>query len=89
MAQIIRSALVLGLGKVGHLVARLLHETGFEVTGADAGEFGGGPFRTARLDVTDRGALDTAMGSHDCVISYLPYRFNIDVARAAAENRVH
>lgn len=35
MTKHINSVLVLGLGKVGHLVARLLHETGFAVTGAD------------------------------------------------------
>ncbi len=31
----INSILVLGLGKVGSLVAYMLHETGFKVTGAD------------------------------------------------------
>jgi len=35
---------VLGLGKVGSLVATLLHETGFTVTGADMNEQVGMPF---------------------------------------------
>ena len=32
-----RKVAVLGLGKVGHLAAELLAESGFEVTGIDAG----------------------------------------------------
>jgi len=35
MSAKIQSVFVLGLGKVGSLVGTLLHETGFEVTGAD------------------------------------------------------
>jgi phosphoglycerate dehydrogenase-like enzyme len=35
MNKCINSVLVLGLGKVGYLVALRLHETGFKVKGAD------------------------------------------------------
>ena len=35
MSTRIQSVIVLGLGKVGFLVAELLHLTGFKVTGAD------------------------------------------------------
>ena len=38
MGHNINSVLVSGLGKVGALVARLLHENGYQVTGFDRDE---------------------------------------------------
>jgi saccharopine dehydrogenase-like NADP-dependent oxidoreductase len=51
----INSILVLGLGKVGSLVATLLHETGFTVTGADMNEPVGMPFPIEKLDLKNPG----------------------------------
>ena len=51
----INSILVLGLGKVGSLVATLHHETGFAVTGGDMNEQVGMPFPIEKLDLRNPG----------------------------------
>ncbi len=89
MENRINAVLVLGLGKVGHLVAELLQETGFDVVGADRHIDQPFPFRVRRLDVADSGDLNAVLGECDAVISCLPYWLNIDVARAAAAFGVH
>lgn len=83
MKKRIHRVLVLGLGKVGHLVAELLHETGFEVHGADLDVGTGFSFSSTKLDVTDQAELRTALEDCDAVISCLPYWFNVEVAKAA------
>ena len=89
MTKRINSVLVLGLGKVGHLVALLLHETGFDVTGADVHATQNVPFRVCSLDVTSEAELSKALGTHDAVISCLPYHFNIAVATIATQCNTH
>jgi saccharopine dehydrogenase-like NADP-dependent oxidoreductase len=86
----IRSVLILGLGKVGYLVALLLRETGFRVTGADLNTAETtAPFALQNLDVTNETELTRAMQRHDAVISCLPYHFNVGVARAAVQCNTH
>ena len=86
----IESVAVLGLGKVGLLAARLLHDAGFTVVGHDVRETAiDEPFAVATTDVADAGALDTALASTDAVLSCLPYRFNIGVADAAHRAGIH
>ncbi len=85
----INSVLVLGLGKVGNLVALLLHETGFKVTGADLNATEKFPFPTQSLDVTSETDLSKALANHDAIISCLPYHFNVGVARIAAQCNTH
>lgn len=89
MPDRINSVLVLGLGKVGHLVALLLHETGFAVTAADRHPPGSPPFIVQALDVADTAALADALRGKDAVVSCLPYHFNLGVARVAADCGVH
>ncbi len=89
MKRHINSILVLGLGKIGNLVAQLLHETGFEVRGADLAISDSLPFATEVLNAADQGALTAALKDFEAVISCLPYHFNIGVARAAAKRGVH
>ena len=89
MPDRINSVLVLGLGKVGHLVALLLHETGFTVTAADRHPPGSPPFTVQALDVADTAALAEALRGRDAVVSCLPYHFNLGVARVAADCGVH
>ena len=89
MKQRIQSVLVLGLGKVGHLVAELLQETGFEVTGADLETVTGHSFCTISLDVADDQELTRVLGECDAVVSCLPYTLNLAVARAAVESSTH
>ena len=85
----ITSILVLGLGKVGHLVAELLHLSGFKVTGADVAPPAGRPFATITLDVEDQAAIAQALQGQDAVLSCLPYRFNLAVATIAQQRQVH
>ena len=85
----INSVLVLGLGKVGYLVALLLHETGFKVTGADVHPAATLPFPIQALDVTSAADLRAALREHQAVISCLPYHFNVAVAKVAAQCGVH
>ena len=85
----IKSVLTLGLGKVGSLVARLLHESGFAVTGADLLDQKDLPFRTAKLDSGKPEDLAGMMQGFDAVVSCLPYRLNIGVASVASELGIH
>jgi len=89
MKKCINSVPILGLGKVGYLVALLLHETGFEVSGADLNINESFPFATQPLDATDKNHLTATLSRFDAVISCLPYHFNVEVARAAAATGVH
>ncbi|MDP9075225.1 MAG: saccharopine dehydrogenase NADP-binding domain-containing protein [Actinomycetota bacterium] len=89
MGEISR-VLVLGLGKVGELVARLLDRSGFEVVGADLVSRGGiDPFPTVALDVTDAAAVRERLAGCHAVVSCLPFRFNRTVAEAAVALGVH
>ena len=85
----ITSIMVLGLGKVGSLMASMLHETGFAVTGADAQIREEYPFTVKTLDVNNSAALKKNLQGFDAVISCLPYRFNIAIAAIANESGIH
>ena len=89
MNKHINSVLVLGLGKVGYLVALLLHKTGFKITGADVHPTKTFPFPVQALDVTNVAELSAALAEHQAVISCLPYHFNVGVAQVAAQCGVH
>jgi saccharopine dehydrogenase-like NADP-dependent oxidoreductase len=89
MKNRINRVLVLGLGKVGHLVAELLHETGFEVTGADLEIGTGFPFVAVAVDVADPDQLSGLLQECDGVVSCLPYWLNLEVARAAVSASTH
>ena len=80
---------VIGLGKVGELVATLLADSGFLVTAYDARPRSGLPFPTATLDVRDADALRVALAGSDAVVSCMPYHLNLGVAEAAHEVGVH
>ncbi|MBN2034385.1 MAG: saccharopine dehydrogenase NADP-binding domain-containing protein [Deltaproteobacteria bacterium] len=85
----INSVLVLGLGKVGSLVARLLHETGFDVNGADLCNQGYLPFPTLCLNSGIPDELSRMMKGFDAVVSCLPFTYNISVASSACELGIH
>jgi saccharopine dehydrogenase-like NADP-dependent oxidoreductase len=89
MRKRINSILVLGLGKIGHLVALLLHETGFKVCAGDHNPAVTFPFPVQALDAANGIELAAALHDHDAVISCLPYHFNVGVARVAANCGVH
>ena len=81
---------ILGLGKVGALAARLLHDSGFTVSGHDLHapreEM---PFPVQATDVTDPTALATLFQTCDAVLSCLPYHLNTGVATAAHAAGIH
>ncbi|MCL2780161.1 MAG: saccharopine dehydrogenase NADP-binding domain-containing protein [Actinomycetia bacterium] len=81
----IESVRVIGLGKVGELVATLLADCGFEVTAYDARERAGLPFPTKTLDVRDGAAVRDALRGAHAVVSCMPYHLNLPVAEAAFE----
>jgi saccharopine dehydrogenase-like NADP-dependent oxidoreductase len=88
MSEKINSILVLGLGKVGSLVATLLHETGFAVTGADMYDTVRLPFPIEKLNLRNPGDSKIVSG-FDAVVSCLPYNFNIGLAATAHELGIH
>lgn len=83
------SVRVIGLGKVGELVATLLADSGFKVTAYDARQLDGLPFPAEALDVRDGVALRVALAGADAVVSCLPFHLNLGVAEAAHEVGVH
>lgn len=89
MSNRIQSVIVLGLGKVGFLVAELLHLTGFSVTGADMAPQEKKPFPTVELDVTRSSDIEQKLVGHDAVVSCLPYHFNLDIASIAHKQGIH
>ncbi len=81
---------VLGLGKVGRLAARLLHEAGFAVTAFDARPGAEDQlFERRLLDVSSKSALEQALASCDAVLSCLPYHLNAGVAAVAHALDLH
>lgn len=85
----IKSILVLGLGKVGSLVGVLLTQTGFQVTGTARSERTELPFETKKIDVSDIHQVVELMKQHDAIVSCLPYRFNLAIAKHACLNKIH
>lgn len=82
---------VLGLGKVGTLVATLLSER-FEVTGFDKQpphyDYKH-PFNTETLDLSDASKIETALKGFDTVVSALPYFLNKPIAKFAHDFGLH
>lgn len=87
--MIITNVVVLGLGKVGTLVATLLDEAGFKVTGIDAVSRKDLPFDIIKGDVSDTKFLAKNLKKFDAVVSCLPYNLNENVVKIAAESEVH
>lgn len=89
------NVLLLGAGKIGSMIAHLLHATGdYTVTAADRDEAGlrwisRDEAETRTLDVADPAALAVAMAGHDVVLSALPYYLNAGVAEAARAKGLH
>lgn len=80
---------VLGLGKVGHLAAELLHDADFRVTAIDARPLAARAFATRCVDVADPAALRQALVDQQAVLSCLPYALNKGVATIAHELGIH
>jgi len=81
LTQKIQSVLVIGLGKVGKLVATLLFENGYRITGLDSSSHPGQTFKTIKGRVQSKSVLKKAIKDHDAVVTCLPYDLNLEVAR--------
>ena len=79
---------VLGLGKVGHLAAELLHQSGFVVTGIDSRAVAA-PFPTKVADLGKTEGLADVLKGQEAVLSCLPYHVNIGVSTAAHALGIH
>ena len=85
-----KSIAVLGLGKVGHLAAELLHEADFQVYGYDLRRPANDPkFPVNILDTSSEAELGKAFANVDAVLSCLPYHLNKGVANAAHKAGIH
>src|SRR3978361_282014 len=89
MTRSINEVRVVGLGKVGELVATLLADSGSSVPAYDARERSDLPFVTKPLDVRDAVALKEALTGADAVVSCLPSNLNLGVAEAAHASGTH
>jgi len=81
---------VLGLGKVGTLAAKLLHDCGFNVTGYDIHPPREQlPFAVKDTDITSPSALAAEFSKVDAILSCLPFHLNVAVATAAHQAGIH
>ncbi len=80
---------VLGLGRVGELVAEMLAERGFEVAGVDVDRSKAAEGYSASLDVTDSAAVAELFERMDAVVSCLPHYLVARVATVAHAAGVH
>jgi saccharopine dehydrogenase-like NADP-dependent oxidoreductase len=81
---------VLGLGKIGGLAARLLHGSGFKVTGVDNRAVRASyPFDMRRADLGSGEDLKAVLAGAEAVLSCLPYHLNAGVAGAAHSLGIH
>ena len=80
---------VIGLGKVGSLVATLLNDL-FTVTGVDQQSPATPmPFKTVQGDIKDVQFLEQFLSGQDAVVSCLPYNLNLPVATVAYKTGIH
>lgn len=87
--------LLLGGGKIGRMIAKLLSESGdFEVTVADYDQKALDRIAATRgvqalqIDATDRAQLSAAMAGKNSVVSALSYHFNPTIAEVALAESV-
>lgn len=90
MTANISTIAVLGLGKVGNLVATLLVEGGFSVRGVDVDASRSiDGVDVVAADLADAIAVAAAVDGCDAIVSCLPYHLNIAIADVAAANGLH
>ena len=80
---------VVGLGKVGRLIADMLVERRFEVWEVDADESRVTGERASVMDVSDAAALEKVFADVDAVICCLPYYLTAGTATAAHSAGAH
>ena len=84
-----QNILVIGLGKVGSLVGTLLSKR-FAVTGIDKTVPDTSlPFPVKNGDITNPEFLNTVLNGFDALVSCMPYKLNLPIARKAYEAGIH
>jgi saccharopine dehydrogenase-like NADP-dependent oxidoreductase len=84
-----QNVLVIGLGKVGSLVATLLSKQ-FTVKGLDLRRPSKIlPFEVIEGDVADTDLLRKILKDYDAVVSCMPYNLNLPIAQSAHELGIH
>ena len=84
------SIAVLGLGKIGLLAARMLHEAKIEVHSYDRVPINSGlPFAFEAADLSSLPILDRICASSAAVLSCLPFQMNLQIAAAAHRAGIH
>jgi saccharopine dehydrogenase-like NADP-dependent oxidoreductase len=84
-----KKIVLIGLGKVGSLVGRLIQEVGFELTAVDVMENNKLPYKVICGDSSDPEFLAKTFKGQDAVVSCLPFHINKTVATAAAKAKIH
>ncbi|WP_439183350.1 saccharopine dehydrogenase C-terminal domain-containing protein [Carboxylicivirga taeanensis] len=85
----IKNIAVVGLGKVGSLVAILLNKS-FQVHGFDSQPLTSPfPLQSSIIDISDHSATLEQLKSFDAVVSCLPYKYNIVIAKVAHQLGIH
>ncbi|WP_372425554.1 saccharopine dehydrogenase family protein [Salinarimonas chemoclinalis] len=91
-----KNIVVVGAGKIGRIVARMLADTGdWAVTLADRDEAAlarateGTPVTAAALDIADAAALRARLSGAFAVISAAPFQLTAAIAEAAAASGTH
>lgn len=85
----IKSVLVVGLGKVGSLVATLMQESGFETKGLDKQDNPDLLCEVILADISQQQEIEQHVQAFDAVVSCLPYALNLNIAKAAYRHGVH
>lgn len=89
LSIMIKNIAVVGLGKVGSLVAILLNKS-FQVHGFDShpnpNKF---TFPVAGIDISDQASTLDQLRKFDAVVSCLPYKHNISIAKNAHRLGIH
>jgi saccharopine dehydrogenase-like NADP-dependent oxidoreductase len=87
----IRKPLVVGMGRVGSLIALLLSELGMQVAGVDMEQGSSilAHVEFASADVTDPRVLVRLCHGRDAVIVCLPYHLILGVAQVAHTSGIH
>ena len=90
MSRAIKNVLVIGMGKVGSLVALLLQEGKFSATGMERNpEDAVNTVKIIPGDASNVAYLTENLKNFDAVIACLPYHLNINVAKAAYKTGTH
>jgi saccharopine dehydrogenase-like NADP-dependent oxidoreductase len=85
-----RSIAVCGLGRVGAVAAKLLYESGFEVSGLDVRDpADASPVPCRPVNLASDKEITAALASCDAVLSCLPYKLNRRLAEAAHKAGIH